>query len=56
VREFWVPASGGYVRDEHGRQVCDGLETRGITLESKPGELTALIRSQWRSLMRETLA
>lgn len=49
-REFWIPRSGGYVRDESGRQVCKRLASRGDTLSAKDGDdLLRTIRNEWRA-------
>jgi len=59
IREFWVPASGGYVReidDAHpgtlGRQVCRSLHHEGHTLHSSPEGLKALILAEYRRRQR----
>jgi hypothetical protein len=59
TREFWVPSSGGYVREEHGanhgtlgRQVCDGLSYSGPTLSSSREGLLPLIRREAKVGMR----
>jgi hypothetical protein len=56
IRQFWVPAGGGYVRevdDDHpgmlGRQVTARLGTRGYTIGSLPNGLLDLIRREYRS-------
>lgn len=49
-----IPRSGGYVRDQHGRQVCNGLSSRGYTLDSKPGApFLKTIREEYRRMRRE---
>jgi hypothetical protein len=55
IREFWVPASGGYVREidarhpgASGQQVCGMLASRGATLESSREGLLDLIRREYR--------
>lgn len=48
TREFWIPCSGGYVR-EGDSQVCELLAHRGNTLQASDGEgLLKLIRTEWR--------
>lgn len=58
VREFWVPANGGYVREidaRHpgtlGRQVCRKLSYTGSALETTRAGLLALIRNEYRAAM-----
>lgn len=53
-RRFWVPSSGGVVREvnntrERGdyRFVCRGLGYLGATLEAKPDNLLPLIEAEW---------
>lgn len=55
IREFWVPSSGGYVREidaKHpgtsGQQVCRLLADQGSTLESSREGLLKLIRREYR--------
>lgn len=55
IRQFWVPANGGYVRevdDQHpgtlGQQVCVGLADRGPTLAAESATLIDVIRSEYR--------
>ncbi|MEM6670546.1 MAG: hypothetical protein AAF661_15150 [Pseudomonadota bacterium] len=51
-REFWIPNSGGYVR-EGDRQVCVGLDRLGNTLDARDGdELLETIRYNWRIYRR----
>ena len=50
--EYFVPHNGGYVRDDHGNQICAGLSTRGWTLEATPETLIAIIRREWRKNRR----
>ena len=55
VREFFVPAEGGYVREWVGgdaRQVCDGLSSRGPTLRSAGPRLASDIRREAAALLR----
>ncbi len=60
-RRFWVPGSGGYVREvcgaNHGtlgQQVCAGLSHRGYTLGvGSADRLLPLIRKEWASVRRE---
>ena len=55
THDYWIPRSGGYVRDERGQQVCDGLGGRGNTLTAEtPDGLLKLIRAEYRKFMRET--
>jgi hypothetical protein len=56
IRQFWVPPSGGYVREvdaDHpgtlGQQVTAQLGTRGYTLTSDPDRLLDLIRREYRA-------
>lgn len=55
-REFFVPSSGGYVREwrynGNHRQVCDGLGNRGSTLVSTPDTLADDIRREYRAMRR----
>ena len=47
-RVFWIPRSGGYVR-EGDSQVCNYLDSRGATLEAKDGDqLLSVIRTEWK--------
>jgi len=49
TRSFFVPWSGGYVRDENGSQVCNGLRYRGNTLICHDAEkLIDIIRKEYR--------
>lgn len=44
---YSAPAAGGYVRDSYGKQVCDGLLSKGSTLcWSGKGHLESLIRRE----------
>jgi hypothetical protein len=44
---YSAPVAGGYVRDSNGKQVCDGLLSRGSTLcWSGKGQLVNLIRRE----------
>jgi len=53
VRRFYAPANGGYVRDQSGRQVCQGLSHRGNTLVLTGGNsLISLIRREWQVARR----
>ena len=46
-REFWIPRSGGYVR-EGDKQVCRYLDFRGDTLSAKDGDgLLQTVREEW---------
>ena len=46
-RVFWIPRSGGYVR-EGDSQVCNYLDSRGATLEAKDGDqLLSVIAASW---------
>ena len=52
---FFVPASGGYVREWVGsdlRQVCDRLTSRGSTLRSTGKRLLADVRREAAALLR----
>lgn len=52
-KEFWIPRSGGYIRDENDRQVCAALSTRGNTLDAKDGDsLLQTIREEWAAYRR----
>ncbi|WP_340109493.1 hypothetical protein [Pikeienuella sp. HZG-20] len=52
-RVFSIPASGGYVRDANGAQVCVGLERLGHTLEASDGDdLLRVIRKNWATARR----
>lgn len=59
TRVFWIPMSGGYVREGAGhsgsdRQVCDGLAFRGATLSADTVEnLLKLIRSEWAAYRKQ---
>lgn len=57
IREFMVPAQGGYVREWiHGdwKQVCEHLSNRGDTLRlGAGGNLLALIRREYRAMRRD---
>jgi hypothetical protein len=50
-RTFWVPATGGYVR-EGSQQVCRKLSTRGDTLMSTRATLLDDIRREYRAMRR----
>jgi len=53
VRRFYAPANGGYVRDQSGRQICQGLSHRGNTLVLTGGNsLISLIRREWQVARR----
>lgn len=51
---FWIPISGGYIREgsmhsANDKQVCVGLSSRGNTLRASDGdELLRVIRREWR--------
>jgi len=47
-RTYHVPNGGGYVRDDLGQQVCEGLHLRGDTLRSSEEALPAVIRREYR--------
>ena len=47
-REYHVPDCGGYVRDDRGQQVCEGLHSRGATLRSSALGLPDVIRREYR--------
>lgn len=47
-RTYHVPNGGGYVRDDRGEQVCEGLHSRGATLRSSEKGLSSLIRREYR--------
>jgi hypothetical protein len=51
---YSIPRDGGYVRDERGQQVCEGLAYRGATLVAYPGwghnNLAAVIRRNYRAM------
>lgn len=57
-REFWIPMSGGYVREgvRHStddKQVCVNLSSRGNTLTAADGDdLLRVIRKEWQGLRR----
>lgn len=61
TRVFWIPTSGGYVRegDRHiadDRQVCNGLDRKGSTLMADDGdELLSIIRTEWKVCRREAM-
>ena len=46
-RTYSVPTNGGYIRDQHGRQVCHHLNYRGETLTATPATLLAVVRREW---------
>lgn len=53
VRRFVAPANGGWVRDQSGRQICQGLHYRGNTLFLMSGDsLISLIRREWQKARR----
>jgi len=55
IDEYFVPMSGGYVRDQHGKQVCDNLLNRGDTLrfgEVNGNNFLNFIRKQWAAHQR----
>ena len=53
VRRFWAPANGGWVRDQSGQQICQGLHYRGNTLFLTSGDsLISLIRREWQKARR----
>lgn len=56
TREFWVPSSGGYIREideKHpgtlGAQVCDRLARLGNTLYASRETLEEVIRREYRN-------
>jgi len=55
-RDFFATVGGGYVREDRSnpRQVCEQLESRGVTLMWDPsqGPLSTLIRREWRARQR----
>jgi hypothetical protein len=59
---FWIPTSGGYVREGAGHtaddaQVCVGLGSRGDTLTASDGDaLLAVIRREWANYRKAALA
>lgn len=53
-REFWIPRSGGYIR-EGDRHVCVGLSSRGSTLVADDvDDLLQTIRKNWQIHRRLT--
>lgn len=63
TREFYVPVSGGYVREtalysngcereNHNAQVCVGLNPIGRALEAHPDTLLDTIRAEYRRMRR----
>lgn len=56
---FWVPRSGGYIREgathsASDQQVCAGLSDRGPTLDARDGDdLLRVIRREWKTYRRE---
>jgi hypothetical protein len=51
--DLTIPNNGGYIRDEAGRQVCNGLSLRGYTLDSKPGAaFLKTVREEYRRMRR----
>ena len=58
---FWTPTNGGYVRkganhSADDKQVCAGLDTRGVTLAADNGDdLLAVIRREWAAYRKAAL-
>jgi hypothetical protein len=58
IREFFCPLGGGYVQEwspylRNWAQVCEGLDTAGVTLDAQSREaLPSLIRREYRRMRR----
>ena len=50
TREFWIPISGGYIRESE-RQVCNGLSDRGYTLMANDqDDLLGAVRREYAAM------
>lgn len=62
TRKYWIPATGGYVRDvtHHpgtlGPQTCEKLHDAGSTLLATPENFARVIRRELARRRREILA